>query len=291
MIKRKIILSIVLLCSTLSISAQLLWEISGKGLKQTSYLFATNKLCPIAFLDSVPELFKIFNNSPVVITEMALNSLEMQLALRKASLLPDSISLHDFYNAVEYSEINSALLTTLKMDLSKLGRMKPAYLTELYRTELYRVWLNYDENLSSEIFFQSIAAEQGKKIIGLDDLAESIYMLFDREPLEWQTQELLKTIQYPEREIKQEKMLLTLYKNGLLNDMAYQVMMPDNQSSVSYSDYQLFALRNQQWAKQIPLYIAQESSFIVLDAIYLGGEKGLINQLKQMGYKVRAVNR
>lgn len=286
----KRIIPFVFLFFATSASAQLLYQISGNGLKTKSYLFATNRLCPIAFLDSVPQLFKIFNDCPTVITEMALSSFETQTALAKAALLPDSVLLNTFYTAEEYNDIDIALQQSLKMGLGKLARMKPAFITELYKDELYKKWLNYDTNVSSEIFFQSVAAEQGKTIIGLDGLQETIYVQFDKEPIEWQTKELLRAVNNPEKEIKQAKELLHLYQNGRIAEMAYQVQMPDNQTSISYSDYQVYANRNAVWVKQLEHLLMQESNFIVLDAIYLGGEKGLIAQLQKVGYKVKKVN-
>ncbi len=279
-----------IMCCLCHANAQLLYQITGKGIKGKSYIFATNKLCNISFLDTVPQLFKVFNECHTVITEMALNSADVQKVLAQAALLPDSTLLHSFYTKDEYERIDQALTTATKMSLKLLDRLKPAYITELYKTELYRTWLGYDENRSSEIFFQAVAAEQGKRIIGLNNTKESIYALFDHEPLEWQAQELLNLVKYPEREIRQAKALLALYKNGHLSEISYQVQMPDNQTTISYSDYKIYAARNIAWADQLTLLLQTPGNFIVLDAVYLGGDKGLIHLLRNIGFKIRSVN-
>lgn len=271
--------------------AQLLYEISGNSSQAKSYLFATNKLCEIAFLDTVPNLFKVFGRCDKVITEMAMYDFEALQALRQAALLPDSVQLRNFYTDEEYHKIDDALKLTLSMGFDKLGRMKPAYLTELYRNELLRRWMRYDENNSSEIFFQTVAAQQEIPVYALDDTGEALYMLFDREPFHWQCKELLRIVEYPEREIKLEKAVLAAYKTGQLTQIAYEISMPDNLSTRSYSDYQVFCRRNLVWTKRLTPYLHEGKAFICLDAVFLGGEKGLLAQLKAAGWKVKAVNK
>ena len=175
--------------------------------------------------------------------------------------------------------------------MDKLCRMKPSYLTEMFRAELMKQWLHYDEQRSMENFFESVAAERNIPIMGLDNVGETMYMLFDREPFHWQCKELLKVIEYPENEVKQERTLKEMYLNGRLTDMAYQVEGPDNKTSISYSDYQVYCQRNQQWVKRLQPYLLDGGCFITLNAVYLGGEKGLLQQLRAAGYRVRPVNR
>lgn len=271
--------------------AQLLYEVSGNSAKAKSYLFATNRLIDISFLDTVPNLFKVYGRCDKVITEMAINDYEAIAALREAALLPDSIVLSNWYSEDEYNKINEALLLTLKMGFDKLGRMKPSYLTELYRNELLRKWLGYDEDRSEQNFFQTVAAQQDKPVYALDETGEAIYMAFDREPLHWQMKELLKIVEYPEREIRLEKAMLGYYRNGQLNELVYEASMPDNTSTLSYSDCKVYWQRNLTWVKRLQPYLTEGRAFICLDALYLGGDDGLIAQLRKAGYRVRPVNR
>ena len=73
--------------------------------------------------------------------------------------------------------------------------------------------------------------------------------------------------------------------------MAFQVEGPDNRTSLSYSDYQIYARRNIEWVKRLRPYLKDGGAFITLNAIYLGGDKGLLHQLREAGYRVRPVNR
>ena len=281
----------VLLFVPLMIEAQVLFQISGNGCRSKSYLLATNALTDIRFLDTIPNLFAVYGQTDKVITEFAVEDYEAIAALRKAALLPDSVRLKNFYTEEEYHQIDEALLLTLGMGMEALGRMKPSHITELYRSELLKKWAGYDENRSSQHFFEAVALQQSKPIYGLDNLGETLYMLFDREPFDWQCKQLLNITEYPEREVKLEKQLSELYRMGRLLDMVYLLSGPDNLSTHSYSDYQVYAKRNKEWAKRLAPYLKEGKAFITLDAVYLAGDKGLIAYLKSAGYKVKPVNK
>lgn len=290
-IQRVILLCILYSVFCTPVGAQLLWEVNRGNAKQKSYILAINRNVDMTFLDTIPNVFKCFGKCDKVITEFALQDYEAIAALRQAALLPDSVKLTNFYSEQEYMLIDNGLRINIGMGLDKLCRMKPSYLTEMYRTELFKQWLQYDEQRSMESFFEVVAAERNMPVYGLDNIGETMYMLFDREPFHWQCKELLKVIEYPENEVRQERTLRDMYLNGRLTDMAYQVEGPDNTTSISFSDYKVYCQRNKEWVKRLKPYLAEGNAFITLNAIYLGGDEGLIQQLRAAGYRVRPANR
>ena len=293
MIRRKTIFA-GLCCMLLAIcpaNAQVLYRISGNSAAAPSYILATNRLVDMTFIDTIPNTFKCYAECNKVITEFAMQDYEAIAALRQAALLPDSVQLRNFYNEEQYHEIDEALRINLGMGLDQLGRMNPSYLAEMLRSELMKRWLHYDEDRTMETFFERVALEANTPVYGLDDVGETMYMLFDREPFHWQCQELQKVVEYPEKEVRLERQLLEMYRYGRLSDMAYLVKSPDNMTSLSYSDYQIYAKRNKAWVKRLTPYLREGKAFITLNAIYLGGEDGLLAQLKAAGYRVKAVNR
>ena len=288
---RIIVICMLLSAGIVPMRGQVLYQISGNSCKQKSYLLATNRLVDITFLDTIPNVFKCFSKCNKVVTEFAMQDYEAIAALRQAAVLPDSIRLRDYYSESEYEYIDNTLRIHIGMGLDKLSRMKPSYLTELFRAELMKKWLGYNEQRSMENFFEAVAAEKNMPIVGLDNIGETMYMLFDREPFYWQCKELQKAVEYPENEVKQEKMIKETYLSGRLSDVAYLVEGPNNQSTLSYSDYQVYCQRNKEWVKRLRPHLTEGGAFITLNAIYLGGEKGLIEQLRTAGYRVRPVNR
>lgn len=273
------------------LKAQVLYKVTGNSAKAPSYIFAMNKIVGIEFLDTVPNLLTCFSRCSVVLTEFAMQDYEVLSTLRVAALLPDSIRLDRYYTTEEYQKIDEAMQLTLGMGMDKLCRMKPSYLTAMYRDELLHKWLDYDAQRSMEAFFQALASDKGIPVKAIDEIGETMYMLFDREPFHWQCKELLQIIEYPELEIRQERTLAEMYRMGRLTDMSYQILSPDNQSTQSYSDYQIYAARNKIWVKRLRDYLVDGGAFITLDAVYLGGEKGLLAELRSAGYRVKSVNK
>jgi uncharacterized protein YbaP (TraB family) len=53
----------------------------------------------------------------------------------------------------------------------------------------------------------------------------------------------------------------------------------------------VYAQRNKVWVKRLTPYLQEGKAFITLNAIYLGGEDGLLEQLRKTGFRVKAVNR
>lgn len=178
------------------------------------------------FIDTIPNVFKCFGKCRKVVTEFAMQDYEALAALRQAAILPDSIKLSNFYSESEYEFIDNSLRINIGMGLDKLCRMKPSYLTEMFRTELMKQWLQYDEQRSMVGFFEAVAAERDLPIVGLDNIGETMYMLFDREPFHWQCKELMKVMEYPENEVKQERIIREMYRSGRLTDIAFQVEEP-----------------------------------------------------------------
>ena len=288
---KRILYILIITTFALHANAQLLYEVSGKSSKQKSYILAINRYVNMQFLDTIPNVFQCFGKCDKVLTEFTMQDYEAIAALRQAAILPDSIRLTNFYTEEQLDYIDQNLLLNIGMGLDQLSRMKPSYLTEMLRTELMKQWLQYDEQTSMESFFEYVAAERGIPVIGLDNIGETMYMLFDREPFHWQCEELLKVVEYPEKEVQQERTIRDMYLSGRLADISYQVESPDNKTSISYSDYKIYCARNKEWTTRLQPYLHEGAAFITLNAIYLGGEKGLLQQLRAAGYRVRPVNR
>ena len=59
-----------LCCFTLSVNAQLLWKISGNGLKEPSYIMGTHHLAPLSIKDSIQGLQAALDQTQQVYGEL-----------------------------------------------------------------------------------------------------------------------------------------------------------------------------------------------------------------------------
>ena len=265
---------------------QLLWKITGNGLKNPSYLFGTHHLIPIQFLDSVPGLYPAFNSAKMVVSEVVLNNLDATPAIRKAALLPDTITIRGLLNQAEYEFVNQELTNTLRMSLDNLNKMHPSLISKLYELELYKKYEHFDENTQSDTYFQLVAAKKGKPIAGLETVEQQVKLLFP-ENIKKETQLLVASIRNKEMLIQEMREMNQLYREGNLDALEVLANQSNKQWNVSEEENKkLIDDRNINWVKQLPDLIKNNSCFVAVGALHLPGNKGLIKLLKNEGYKV-----
>jgi uncharacterized protein YbaP (TraB family) len=265
---------------------QLLWKITGKGLKNPSYLFGTHHLIPIQFLDSVPGLYPAFNSAKMVVSEVVLNNLDATPAIRKAALLPDTITIRGLLNQAEYEFVNQELTNTLRMSLDNLNKMHPSLISKLYELELYKKYEHFEENTQSDTYFQLVAAKKGIPIAGLETVEQQVKLLFP-ENIKKETQLLVASIRNKEMLIQEMREMNRLYREGNLDALEVLANQSNKQWNVSEEENKkLIDDRNINWVKQLPDLIKNNSCFVAVGALHLPGNKGLIKLLKNEGYKV-----
>ena len=265
---------------------QLLWKITGNGLKNPSYLFGTHHLIPIQFLDSVPGLYPAFNSTKMVVSEVVLNNLDATPAIRKAALLPDTVTIRGLLNQAEYEFVNQELTNTLRMSLDNLNKMHPSLISKLYELELYKKYEHFEENTQSDTYFQLVAAKKGIPIAGLETVEQQVKLLFP-ENIKKETQLLVASIRNKEMLIQEMREMNRLYREGNLDALEVLANQSNKQWNVSEEENKkLIDDRNINWVKQLPDLIKNNSCFVAVGALHLPGNKGLIKLLKNEGYKV-----
>ena len=265
---------------------QLLWKITGNGLKNPSYLFGTHHLIPIQFLDSVPGLYPAFNSTKMVVSEVVLNNLDATPAIRMAALLPDTVTIRGLLSPAEYEFVNQELTNTLRMSLDNLNKMHPSLISKLYELELYKKYEHFDENTQSDTYFQLVAAKKGIPIAGLETVEQQVKLLFP-ENIKKETQLLVASIRNKEILIQEMREMNRLYREGNLDALEVLANQSNKQWNVSEEENKkLIDDRNINWVKQLPDLIKNNSCFVAVGALHLPGNKGLIKLLKNEGYKV-----
>lgn len=265
---------------------QLLWKITGNGLKNPSYLFGTHHLIPIQFLDSVPGLYPAFNSTKMVVSEVVLNNLDATPAIRMAALLPDTVTIRGLLSPAEYEFVNQELTNTLRMSLDNLNKMHPSLISKLYELELYKKYEHFDENTQSDTYFQLVAAKKGIPIAGLETVEQQVKLLFP-ENIKKEAQLLVASIRNKEMLIQEMREMNRLYREGNLDALEVLANQSNKQWNVSEEENKkLIDDRNINWVKQLPDLIKNNSCFVAVGALHLPGNKGLIKLLKNEGYKV-----
>ena len=299
---QKHIIVFTLACLSLTSCAQasnkqetgLLWKISGNKLEQPSYLFGTHHLVQLSYLENIDGVEEAFMATEQAVGEVDMNNMgEMQMQLMMASIMPDGESYQDLMNEDDRALLDATLQEYVGAGLSQFGQMKPAMLNTLLSVMMYKKFYPSDEDgLSMDEYFQKKANGLTRPTLGLETVQDQIDVLFGSQSIERQAESLLCTIKNIDYGKKQMDKLMTAYYAQDLTAMAklYEEDDADNPCpSTQEEKDELNKERNQVWMEKLPEMMSNKSSFIAVGCLHLVGQDGLINQLRNAGYKVEAV--
>ena len=264
----------------------LLWKITGPGLEQPSYLFGTiHLLCEEDAVIS-PNLSKAISQCEDVYFEVDMdNMFEMFGAINKMKMLGDT-TLKDLLSSADYEKV--------KKYFESKGSMLPFKVLETYKpilaaSTLQQGSLPCDETAMMEQVIMKEAKDQNKKIKGLETLAYQAGVL-DSIPYKLQAEQLVKYIDNAdkgeENEEEIEKMFKA-YKNQDLKKLE-ELLIETDAGMAGFTDIMLYH-RNQNWVKKLKGLLGEKSLLIAVGAGHLPGAKGMINLLRQEGYKLTPV--
>jgi uncharacterized protein YbaP (TraB family) len=288
--RKNIVLICLLLFSTLAAQSQLLWKISGNGLKHPSYLFGTHNFIPIQFLDSVSGLYKAFNSCDIIVGEMVMNNIEATAKIQQAAIMPNYIKMKDLLNDDEYKMVNIELNSVLKIGLKEVSIMNPSLILSLYKMELYKKNTGLSDDVQSDSYFQLCAAEKGKKVVGLETVDQQIAFLFENGSLERQADILVESVQHKDSILNEMVHLNKLYKAGKIEELMGLTKGTGKTNDLTPEEYaKLVDNRNADWMTKLPGLFKESPCFVAVGDLHLGGKNGVLNQLQKAGYKVKPV--
>lgn len=285
--KRVLLLCIVNFALCISINAQLLYEISGNGLNQSSYLFGTHHMVPVETATKIDGVFRAFNDCSTVIGEFVDdNPEEMQRQILVSSKMDESI--FKLLTSEEEALIDSALQAELGLTLANVKYMRPNVIAMIYEmTVRERVLKSKVGDMAMDSYFQVAGSELGKAVHGLETVDDQLKMLLRSIPIERQAEILVETIRNADYIITENAKLDSLYLKGDL-EVLYDLLI-ESEDMTEAEKFLLVDERNQDWLPKIEEHIKQEPCFIAVGALHLPGNDGLINLLRKAGYKVKAV--
>lgn len=266
-----------------SVQPGLLWEISGNGLKEASYLFGTYHFAGKSFLDTLPGVILQLKKANSVVGEVVIED-EMAMAQRlmPLMLLKDN-SLDKILTAGEYAETDSFLNARSGMNLKMLNGMKPAAVQMMLVTFMAPKTIT-PQNPGVDIYFQTEARNNNKQVSGFETLEEQAALLFG-STIERQKELLLKTVRESARMIRESNELFEQYKHQDLQ--AIEKALNESEDYTLEEMNGLLAKRNTNWISKMPDLMNSGAVFFAVGAGHLVGKDGLITLLKTAGYTVK----
>ncbi|MBI1780049.1 MAG: TraB/GumN family protein [Sphingobacteriales bacterium] len=261
----------------------LLWEISGNGIKQPSYLFGTmHIICrDDALLSKAME--KIIANSSAIYLELDMDNMMELLGIFQYMNMKGGKKLGDYLTAEEVKRVkdwfvkNQPLIPAMMIE-----KMKPIFLSSMVGEKGF----NCQQPDGMEMRIMEEANKHGKEIKGLETMAYQAGIM-DSIPYEIQAKELIKSIDSGDVQDSSVKMLIDLYKQQDIDKL--DTMMNKTEGEMSkYNEFLLYR-RNRNWADKINTLIKSNSYLFAVGAGHLPGNKGVIALLRKLGYTVKPV--
>jgi uncharacterized protein len=260
----------------------LLYEISGNGLAQPSYIYGTiHIICKDDFVMTEATKQK-FKEAQQVYLEIDMDDPKMMPDLMKSMYMTDGSTLKTLMSESDYHKVSQFFKDSLKTNIGTMDKMKPFVLSSMTIPKLIAC-----PSQSYEETFVKMAKNEHKEVLGLETVQEQFGAL-DKMGMKKQADLMLVKMIENWNEGKQElKQLISDYKNQDIDAMFED--MSKSKSMDAEFDYDLLANRNQNWIPKIQKITKEKPTFFAVGAGHLGGKKGVITLLRESGFTVKAV--
>ena len=299
--KKIMMIALLMVVAITGAKAQLLYKISGKDLKQPSYIVGTYHLAPVSFVDSIPGLRAAMTETQQVCGELDMSDMmspDNIQKMMKAMMLPEGKTLKDYLTVEEMDKLNQLMKSLIGMDLTKpileqqMGKMTPSAINTQLAVLMYMKHTpGFDPTNLFDGYFQKAAKEANKPVVGLETMDFQIKTLYQGKSLERQKTMLMCMVN---NTAYHEQNLIALTRAFFAKDLAKMweiTKEKENNScdSTPEEDAQLIDNRNIDWLTKLPAIMADKSTLIAVGAGHLPGDKGVLSLLRQAGYTVEAV--
>ena len=259
----------------------LLWKITGNGLMAPSYLYGTfHLLCPhdLVVDAGIKQAFAQTKQLYLEIDMSDQGALAMEMM--KLMKMKNDQHLNKLLAKSDYDSVATLFKAKTGFPLEMLGTTKPMLLTAM----LYPSMMGCQPESWEQTFLKMSEGRNMKKG-GLETAAFQMSVL-DSIPYQEQAQSL-KTTLYRFDSMKQVmRSMITLYKSRDIRKMNAAITAD---KEIGQYESVLLNKRNASWIPVIKQQMKIAPTFFAVGAGHLAGTKGVINLLRQSGYRVLAV--
>lgn len=282
---KKLLLSLVALFAS-QVEAQdlektLLWKISGKGIKEASYLYGTIHITCDATLPQ--KAIKALDATDQLYLELDMDDPKLQQSMMQGMMMKEGKTMTSLASEEDFKIVDAFLVKQLGYSAKMLNTIKPFMVSAMLYPKLIDC-----KAQSVEDQLMTITKEQQEAIVGLETVEQQLNV-FDAIPYDVQMNELVKTAKNNMVDDKKEMtQLMEIYKSEDITAIYKATSESENKIMSSYEDV-LLTNRNKNWIPIIEKVAKEKATFFGVGAGHLGGEFGVIELLRKKGYKVEAV--
>ncbi len=285
MFLRSAIVGLILFFSLTNMKSQtqnsLLWEISGNGLSQPSYIYGT--IHQIAKSDFVvrKEIDSVFDLCKQVAFEIKLDDTTLLSTYRNWIYLPEGKTLRDYCTEEEYSILKNYLSDHGQTDIESIKYQKPFVLAQMQTSDYVT-----GETASYELYFFDRLTQNNIPLFGLETMQNELDV-FDSMPYDHQIDMVLGAIDSTRNMQVLWTDLITAYKKEDL-DALYGILLVASPELMAYENL-FISGRNANWIPVVENLIMENTTFIAVGAAHLPGAKGILQLLENKGYSLKPI--
>ena len=281
-----------------SANAQLLYKISGNGLKEASYVVGTYHLAPASFADEIRGMKEAFASVEQVYGEVdMLSEQAAQMKMMQAMMLPEGKYIDDMFTAEEMERINAYVRQAMGMELTspmlreQLGRMRPSVLAmQLTLLEFMKVTPNFNPNDLIDSHFQKEARKRGLAVGGFETVEFQMELLYGETTDDEEREALLKVVDDKEALLAEMKAMTEAYFSFDMKGIHALTVKSVTTGEMTPEEFaEMITDRNRRWVEAMPAIMEDKPTLFVVGAGHLPGDEGVLELLKAQGYKVKAV--
>lgn len=271
----------------------LLWEVSGNGLKKTSYIYGTIHLIPKADFFITKKTLAALQQAEKVTFEINMKDMNNPLALfgiLSKTMMPNGKRLREFISEEDYTLVK-AKCDSLGLPLSMMERVKPIFISIMLDSggeSMQTMGKKESKTTGYEMEFQKIAEKQKKEFGGLETI-EFQMGIFDSIPLVVQAEMLVKSVKKTSENGNELAELIKIYKTQDIDAMSRLALSGEESGSepeMQNFERIILSKRNRAWIPKMMKQMNEKSTFFAVGAAHLGGNEGVLNLLRQRGYTV-----
>ena len=262
----------------------LLWEITGNGLSQSSYLFGTMHILCAEDARLSDNLKRIIKDADQIYFEIDMDNMMEMLGALKYLKMNDNKKLSDLLTSEEYQRVKKYFAANKSpMPFALMESFKPFFISSLISEQ--KMACEVKEGMEQAIIRES--KQYNKEIKGLESVAFQA-SVFDSIPYEQQAKELVKSIDSLDKNSALAQELLAVYKSQDLKKIEELTSREEGGIS-AFMDLLLYN-RNTDWAQKMNGIMQSKNVLFAVGAAHLPGEKGVINLLRKRGFTLKPVD-
>ncbi len=270
--------------------ASLLYEITGNGLSQPSYLYGTIHVISEDLFSTSNKIEGILANSDYLVMEVENITQLSAMGSVMGSLRLDSGTVSDYVSDSLYSAFIEALeehthFTQATFE-QQFATMKPF---GLYTIVASAGGESTGKTKSYELYFMDLAYENNLQVAGLETLEDQM-AVFGKVTMEDMLVYIIETLNNQDASAGSElEKLGKIYASMRLDSISSYLLKGDDMLMTKYKN-EFLDQRNSNWIPIIEDLSRKHSCFIAVGAAHLSGETGVIQLLRELGYTLKAVS-